>query len=95
MASPWHTGCRQCDRTDTHTHGALDADGYELRYAVDDAGRVQLDEVVARDAAVQLEAMGDGEWLLIVTLPSGAEVRVGIAAHGRGAVSAVAEVCDG
>lgn len=91
MPSRWHTGCRQCDRLDTHTHGARETDGYELRYAVEADGALRLDEVVARGADVHLEGMGDGEWLLIVSLP-GVGLRVAIAAHGRGAVSAVADV---
>lgn len=91
MPRSWHTGCLQCDRTDTHTHGARETDGYELRYAVEADGALRLDEVVARGADVHLEQMDHGCLVMIVSLP-GVELRVAIAAHGRGAVNAAAEV---
>ncbi len=60
---------------DAHQAAALSAAGFgvvadakapEVRYATLTSGETELDEVVARNASVHLEAMDDNHWWLLV-----------------------------
>jgi hypothetical protein len=60
---------------DEHLEAALSAAGFglvadakapEVRYATLTTGETELDEVVARNASVHLEAMDDNHWWLLV-----------------------------
>lgn len=87
----WHVDCRQCDRTDRHTHGALATDGYELRYVEEPSGALTLDEIVARGANVHLERMSGSGWSLVVVLADGSQILANLCRRKR-KVHAVAEI---
>lgn len=81
----WWARCRQCgEKQLRHKHTGP---GYELRY---EAGG--LDEVVAQDAHVHLERMGDDRWWMGVDLPSGIHLGLTLGSRREAFVEAACEV---